>query len=95
MIEHIRFFALGRILTTMMDPDYLNLAEISAIKVEKIYFPKTRLACLALKLFLYRINSTKAPKRTVMSTSTLFKFMNSELRSNKTPIHDDFTISRI
>ena len=49
-IEHRRIW-------TMMDPEYLDPRETSAIKVEKIDFPKTKLARLALKPFLYWINS--------------------------------------
>ena len=49
--------------TTMLGFENLDSRETSAIKVEKIYFPKTKLARLALKLFLYRINSAKAPRR--------------------------------
>ena len=47
----------------MLDPGYLDSRETSAKKVEKIDFPKTKLARLALKLFLHRINSAKAPRR--------------------------------
>ena len=39
---------------------YLDSRETSAIKVEKIDFPKIKLASLAWKLFLHRINSVKA-----------------------------------
>ena len=42
---------------------YLDLAETPAMKVEKIDFLKTKLASLAWKLFLYRINTVKAPRR--------------------------------
>ena len=55
-IEHRRIW-------TMMDPEYLDPRETSAIKVEKIDFPKTKLARLASKLFLHPINSAKALRR--------------------------------
>ena len=57
----------------MLDPGYLDSRETSAIKIVKIAFPKTKLARLALKLFLHRINSAKAPRRPkIMNGSTAF-----------------------
>ena len=56
-------FLLVAFVWTMLDPGYLDLSETSAIKVEKIDFPKTKLAHLVLKLFLHRINSVKALRR--------------------------------
>ena len=67
-IEHLGFVVLGSILNngaaaTVLGFENLDLSETSAIKVEKIDFPKTKLARLALKLFLHSINSAKAPRR--------------------------------
>ena len=47
----------------MLDPEYLDLAETPVKKIEKIDFPKIKLARpgarLALKLFVHRINFAK------------------------------------
>ena len=60
-IEHPGFLSVGRILTNDAgSPISRDSRGTTAIKVEKIYFLKTKLASLAWKLFLHRINSVKA-----------------------------------
>ena len=62
-IEHLGFFLQVAFPRTMLGFENLDSRETSAIKIEKIDFPKTKLARLASKLFLHPINSAKALKR--------------------------------